>query len=87
MGATKEGNKKAAPAFSISGRQKEAVDDRVNTPGPGAYNSASADSIKPRSPAFSVSSRYTLPSDHGAKPGPGAYSPEKVNILISQLFR
>lgn len=78
LGATKEGNKKAAPAFSISGRQKEFVDDRVHTPGPGAYNNANPDSVKPKSPSYSVSSRYTLPSDHSTKPGPGAYSPEKV---------
>ncbi|KAG8328661.1 Outer dense fiber protein 3, partial [Homalodisca vitripennis] len=77
LGATKEGNKKAAPAFSISGRQKEFVDDRVHTPGPGAYNNANPDSVKPKSPSYSVSSRYTLPSDHSTKPGPGAYSPEK----------
>lgn len=79
LGDTKEGNKKAAPAFSISGRQKEFVDDRVHTPGPGAYNNANPDSFKPKSPSYSVSSRYTLPSDHSTKPGPGAYSPEKVN--------
>ncbi|XP_039295017.1 outer dense fiber protein 3 isoform X1 [Nilaparvata lugens] len=84
LGNTKEGNKRAAPAFSISGRQKEFIDDRVNTPGPGAYNSISADSIKAKSPAYSVSSRYTVPSDHSTKPGPGAYSPEKVQIDIPQ---
>lgn len=78
LGATKEGNKKAAPSFSISGRQKEPLDDRVNTPGPGTYNDANSDSTKHKSPSYSVSSRYTLPSDQGTKPGPGAYSPEKV---------
>lgn len=83
LGATKEGDKKAAPAFSISGRQKEFVDDRVFVPGPGTYNNANADSIKPKSPAYSVSSRYQMPGDTTPKPGPGAYSPEKVSLFTS----
>ncbi|XP_046395446.1 outer dense fiber protein 3 isoform X2 [Ischnura elegans] len=81
MGSTKEGNKKAAPSFTISGRQKEFTDDRVLTPGPGTYNNSSPDQYKARrSPAYSISARYQLPSDHSQKPGPGVYSPEKVHI-------
>ncbi|XP_046395444.1 outer dense fiber protein 3 isoform X1 [Ischnura elegans] len=81
MGSTKEGNKKAAPSFTISGRQKEFTDDRVLTPGPGTYNNSSPDQYKARrSPAYSISARYQLPSDHSQKPGPGVYSPEKVTI-------
>lgn len=78
MGAAKEGHFRAAPSFSISGRTKEFPDGRLLNPGPGAYNDVSADSIKPKSPAFTVSARYTMPGDHSPKPGPGAYSPEKV---------
>lgn len=81
LGATREGNKKQAPAFTMSGRQKERHDDRVLTPGPGTYNDAKADNYKARSPSYSVSSRYQLPSDSTQKPGPGAYSPEKVHLL------
>lgn len=79
LGATKEGNKRAAPAFSISGRAKQHIDDRVLVPGPGTYNYSNPDSIKPKSPAYSVSSRYQMPGDTTAKPGPGAYSPENVS--------
>ncbi|PSN53637.1 Outer dense fiber protein 3 [Blattella germanica] len=80
MGQTKEGNKKQAPAFTISGRQKEQTDDRVLTPGPGTYNDARADNYKLKAPAFSISSRFQLPSDSTQKPGPGAHSPEKIRM-------
>ncbi|XP_049792135.1 outer dense fiber protein 3 isoform X2 [Schistocerca nitens] len=80
LGATKEGNKKQAPAFTISGRQKELTDDRILVPGPGTYNDARAENYKARSPAYSISSRYQLPSDSTQKPGPGAHSPEKVKL-------
>ena len=63
------------------------MDDRVNNPGPGAYNSANPDMIKPRPPSYSVSSRHNLPSDHSTKPGPGTYSPEKVSVpLLVVMF-
>ncbi|XKL66647.1 hypothetical protein PGB90_010067 [Kerria lacca] len=75
---TLEGNMKAAPAYSISGRQKEFADDRIRTPGPGTYDNANTDAVKPKPPAYTVSARYQFPSDSGHKPGPGAYSPEKV---------
>ncbi|GLG92704.1 uncharacterized protein GBIM_00314 [Gryllus bimaculatus] len=80
LGATKEGNKKQAPAFTISGRQKEKMDDRINNPGPGSYNDAKADNYKIKSPAYSISSRYQMPQDPTPKPGPGAHSPEKVRL-------
>jgi len=79
MGAAKEGHFKAAPSFSISGRTKEFPDGRLLNPGPGAYNDVSADSIKPKSPAYTVSARYNIPGDSSPRPGPGAYSPEKVS--------
>ncbi|KAE8741952.1 hypothetical protein FOCC_FOCC012512, partial [Frankliniella occidentalis] len=79
LGKTLEGNKKAAPAFSISGRQKEPQDERALVPGPGAYEPSVADCYNNhnRSPAYSISSRFTVPSDATLKPGPGAHCPEK----------
>lgn len=82
LGGTIEANIKTAPAFSISGRLKEFADDKVLTPGPGTYENANTDVIKPKPPAYSVSARYQIPCDDGNKPGPGAYSPEKVNIYF-----
>lgn len=79
LGAAKEGHFRAAPSFSISGRTKEFPDGRLLNPGPGAYNDVSADSIKPKSPAYTVSARYGVPGDSSPRPGPGAYSPEKVS--------
>lgn len=79
LGSVKEGNRRQAPSFTISGRTKEPVDERVLTPGPGAYNNASPDQYKTRrSPSYSISSRHVIPSDATQKPGPGAHSPEKV---------
>ena len=49
------------------------------TPSPGAYEAADTNRYKNKSPSFSLSTRYTVPSDHTMKPGPGAYSPEKVH--------
>ncbi|CAG2055957.1 unnamed protein product [Timema podura] len=80
LGQTREGNKKQAPSFTISGRQKEHLDDRVLTPGPGTYDSAKSEFTKSRSPAYSISSRYQLPSDSTQKPGPGAHYPEKSGL-------
>ncbi|KAL6425987.1 hypothetical protein ACFW04_008935 [Cataglyphis niger] len=82
LGTTKEGNKKAAPAYSISGRQKVFTDDRVLVPGPGAYETISPDAIRPKSPAYSISARFPLPDDHSQIPGPGAHCPEKVLLDI-----
>ena len=81
LGGSVEGSIRTAPAFSISGRQKEFRDERTLIPGPGTYENPNADIIKAKSPAYSVSSRYQLPSDDNLKPGPGAYSPEKVSYF------
>lgn len=83
LGAAKEGHFRAAPSFSISGRTKEFPDGRLLNPGPGAYNDVSADTIKPKSPAYTVSARYGMPGDSSPRPGPGAYSPEKVSAAMS----
>lgn len=78
LGATKEGNKKTAPAYSISGRQKTFADERILVPGPGAYETIKPDAVRVKSPAYSISARFELPSDHSKIPGPGAHCPEKV---------
>ena len=36
------------------------------------------ENYKDKSPIFSLSKRYDIPGDRTAKPGPGAYSSEKV---------
>jgi hypothetical protein len=72
-----------APAFSISGRGKSPIDERVLNPGPGAYESGNQDKYKARSPSYSISSRTNIPTDQTQKPGPGAHSPEKVRLFNS----
>nr|CAD7194866.1 unnamed protein product [Timema douglasi] len=47
---------------------------------PGHYDSAKSEFTKSRSPAYSISSRYQLPSDSTQKPGPGAHYPEKSGL-------
>jgi Sperm-tail PG-rich repeat len=75
-----------APAFSISGRGKTPMDERVLNPGPGQYEPASPDKYKARSPCYSMSSRTTIPTDHTQKPGPGAHSPEKVSTSLRHVL-
>lgn len=78
LGQCPEGTMHKAPSYSIAGRQKDAVDPRVANPGPGKYDAANMDAMKAKAPAFSLSTRTQLPSDDTKKPGPGAYSAEKV---------
>ncbi|OXA52917.1 outer dense fiber protein 3 isoform X1 [Folsomia candida] len=79
-GNCREGTKQKAPAYTMSGRGKEIVDSRVTNPGPGKYESGSLNAMKEKAPAYSLSIRTQLPSDDTKKPGPGAHSPEKVNM-------
>jgi len=65
------------PVYSLASRLKDPK--RYVTPAPGAYEIADTNQYKAKAPAFSLSTRYTVPSDTSAKPGPGAYTPEKVN--------
>lgn len=78
LGTTKEGNKKTAPAYSMSGRQRVFTDDRILVPGPGSYEAIKADAVRAKSPAYSISARFQVPDDHSKIPGPGAHCPEKV---------
>lgn len=74
----KESSKKQSPSFTISGKGKDPA--FAKTPGPGAYKTVDADMIKKKSPRYTLSQRYELPSDKTKVPGPGAFSPEKVKI-------
>lgn len=71
------GDKKSAPSYTISGRTKEPIDERVKNPGPGQYNSINPESVKQHSPAYTISGRTNIPVD-SSTPGPGVYQPEKV---------
>ncbi|ODM95133.1 Outer dense fiber protein 3 [Orchesella cincta] len=83
LGSNQEGTMQKAPSYSISGRGKDAIDPRVANPGPGKYEAGSMDAMKQKAPAFSLSTRTQLPSDDTKKPGPGAYSAEKVNLNLA----
>ena len=41
---------------------------------------------KARSPMYSLSTRYNVPTDNTNKPGPGAYTAEKVTDTIFLYF-
>ena len=70
---------KDTPSYSLGSRPKDAK--IYVTPAPGAYESCDTNQYKSKSPAFSLSTRYVVPSDVAMKPGPGAYTPEKVHIF------
>lgn len=80
LGSSKEGGIRSAPAFTITGRQKSKINPNVFIPGPGAYES-NVDPLQKKSPVYSMSARYGIPTDNHSKPGPGAHYPEKVRIL------
>lgn len=67
---------KDQPSYSLASRPKDPK--AYVTPAPGAYETPDSNIIKQKQPAFSLSTRYNVPSDHTMKPGPGAYTPEKV---------
>ncbi len=75
------GKSKDSPAYSLASRPKDAK--AYVTPAPGAYESSEVNHYKSKAPAFSLSTRYNVPSDTSLKPGPGAYMPEKV---IHKMF-
>jgi hypothetical protein len=78
LGPVKEGHRRQAPAFTISGRIKDPIDERIKVPGPGSYNEANLEQYKAtKSPCYSMSSRHVVVADNHI-PGPGVYSPEKV---------
>eukprot|EP00049_Salpingoeca_infusionum_P009692 m.164780 g.164780 ORF g.164780 m.164780 type:complete len:253 (+) comp14409_c0_seq9:1613-2371(+) len=80
LGRTFNAKQRSAPAVTMGGRLKTGgfADDTKKTPAPGSY--ASDPINKKRSPAYSMSSRNFGPQDRSKKPGPGAHSPEKVQM-------
>lgn len=91
LGEAKEGSKRAAPAFSITGRGKD-IGEKTPMPGPGTYTPAPA--LAKRPPAYTMAPRREHKAPTAAVPGPGVYCPEKVihHITLksqrrSSLFR
>ena len=70
---------KDTPSYSLGSRPKEAK--KYITPAPGAYESCDTRKYKSQPPSYSLSIRYPVPSDITLKPGPGAYTREKVHLL------
>uniref|UniRef100_A0A8B9PA01 Outer dense fiber of sperm tails 3B n=1 Tax=Apteryx owenii TaxID=8824 RepID=A0A8B9PA01_APTOW len=72
--------KTSAPNFSMAGRSAAGCfcADLCKTPGPCNYRVVAADVYKRRAPRYSMLARNLPPPDDTRKPGPGAYSPEKV---------
>ncbi|XP_066245106.1 ciliary microtubule associated protein 1A-like isoform X3 [Euwallacea similis] len=68
---------RGSPAYTISGRNKELLDERIKNPGPGQYSNVDPEFYKTHSPAYTISGRTNIPKDDKI-PGPGVYSPEKV---------
>jgi hypothetical protein len=68
---------KDTPSYSLGSRPADAK--IYVTPAPGAYESCDTNQYKGKSPAFSLRTRYVIPSDVAMKPGPGAYTPEKTD--------
>lgn len=76
--SVREGTKKGSPSFSMSHRNKLPAPPK--TPGPGTYKIIDDDVVKVKSPKYTFSPRYDMPSDKTKVPGPGAFSPEKVKL-------
>ncbi|KAJ8951759.1 hypothetical protein NQ318_012610 [Aromia moschata] len=74
---------KVSPAYTISGRTKEPLDERVKNPAPGQYDNVDPEHYKTHSPAYTISGRINVPKDDTI-PGPGVYSPEKVILNNAQ---
>ncbi|KAG8440133.1 hypothetical protein GDO86_006071 [Hymenochirus boettgeri] len=73
-------NKSSAPIYSMTKRSKIGSfhEDLQKTPGPGTYRVVDPGTYKHKPPQYSMTARNVLPGDTTLKPGPGAYSPEKV---------
>lgn len=78
LGEAKEGGKRAAPAFSITGRGK-ALESKIPLPGPGTYTTDKAAAVlTKRPPAYTIAPRRETKPPTAIVPGPGVYCPEKV---------
>lgn len=86
LGEAREGSKRAAPAFSITGRGKT-IESKTPMPGPGTYTTDKAAGVlAKRPPAYTMAPRRELRHPSAAVPGPGVYCPEKVIVNIVQLL-
>lgn len=96
LGEAKEGSKRAAPAFSITGRGKT-IESKTPMPGPGTYTTEKAAAvITKRPPAYTMAPRREVKQASASVPGPDVYCPEKViytrtflgfcNIFTSTFF-
>jgi hypothetical protein len=75
-------NKASSASYSMAARAYTGSfsEDLAKTPGPGRYNAAHTDTYTKKAPAYSMLGRSYMPGDSTKKPGPGAYSPEKVHV-------
>ncbi|KAL1430836.1 hypothetical protein MTO96_014698 [Rhipicephalus appendiculatus] len=62
------------PAYTFGARPKDSRDDGL--PASTTYRAPTRTRASP--PAYTLSYRTNIPSDHTKKPGPGAHSPERV---------
>ncbi|XP_075150085.1 uncharacterized protein LOC142224183 isoform X2 [Haematobia irritans] len=77
FGTAKESQIKAAPAFSIAGREKPRQIPVHVLPGPGQYEDNSKMFCK-QLPKYSMHIKHKIISDEHMKPGPGAYCAERL---------
>ncbi|XP_037087996.1 outer dense fiber protein 3-like [Pollicipes pollicipes] len=68
------------PRYTIRGRGRDEVDERVKYPAPCQYEPAKADAALNKSPAYSLRDRTALPMDRTKKPGPGAYNLDDKSV-------
>ncbi|CAG5055926.1 unnamed protein product [Parnassius apollo] len=84
LGEAKEGNKRAAPAFSITGRGKT-IECKTPMPGPGTYTTDKATSaLNRRPPSYTMAPRREVKSSSASVPGPGVYCPEKADAVLHE---
>lgn len=79
VGTAKEGKIRAAPAFSMLGREKPRQIPAWIFPGPGDYEN-NYRHIQKLSPRFTMGIKHKVISDEHMKPGPGAHCPERVSL-------
>ncbi|XP_014662383.1 PREDICTED: outer dense fiber protein 3-like [Priapulus caudatus] len=75
-------HKGSSPSYTMTGRSKTGAfsEDLAKTPGPNCYTLITPDLFRRKAPAYSMLGRNEMPGDRTSKPGPGAYSPEKVRL-------
>lgn len=75
-------NMRSSRAFGFNSKPKKGGydEDLAGTPGPNNYATHNDNTTRTRAPISSLSTRTYIPGDPTLKPGPGAYSPEKVQF-------